>query len=399
MRQSFWQKLKEVSGRDILHVFLFLLAWPLAKLYQKKRQHMWLICENAWEARDNGFWLFRYIRENEPQQDVVYAIKRKSKDYKKVKKLGEVIEYGSFKHWIYYLAAEKNISSQKGGKPNAAVCYFLEVYGLLKNKRYFLQHGIVKDDLPFLHYEHSKITMFVCSTKRETEYVQEAFHYPDGAVKMLGLCRLDGLHDPHKPSKVILVMPTWRGWLSPPSSSEKLGESAERIRQTEYYQKWNEFINGPAMLQLLEEHQLKLVFYMHREMQRFTGLFTSNSKRVLIADDRHYDVQDLLKKADYLVTDYSSVAMDFAYMKKPLLYYQFDYEEFRRRHYPEGYFSYKLDGFGPVCDNIEDALQHIERAAEKNFENEEIYLERHREFFTLYDTCNCKRNYEAILTH
>lgn len=399
MEQGFWQKLKEISANDIMHVLLFLIALPIAKIYKKKRKHMWLICENAWEARDNAYWLYRYISENAPQQDIVYAIKKKSKDYKKVCQLGEVVEYGSFKHWIYYLAAEKNISTQKGGKPNAAVCYFLEVYGFLKNKRYFLQHGIIMNDLPFLHYENSKIGMFVCSTKRETEYVQEKFHYPKNTVKMLGLCRFDRLHEPHEPSRVILVMPTWRSWLSPPSSVVKKGETLEWIQQTEYYKCWNEFINGKEMLKLLEEQKLKLVFYMHREMQRFTELFYSESKRILIADSKHYDVQDLLKKADYLVTDYSSVAMDFAYMKKPLLYYQFDYGKFRQMHYAEGYFRYEVDGFGPVCKSKTEALACVKKAVKRNFENEELYLERHKDFFSLYDTCNCRRNYEAILNN
>ena len=36
-----------------------------------------------------------------------------------------------------------------------------------------------------------------------------------------------------------------------------------------------------------------------------------------------------------MITDYSSVAIDFAYMKKPTLYYQFDEEKFRRGQYAQ----------------------------------------------------------------
>ena len=93
---------------------------------------MWLVCEEYNEARDNGYWLYKYIRKAHPEQDVVYAINKESVDYEKIKNLGEVIQYGSIKHWAYYLAASINISSQKGGKPNAAVCYLLEVYGSFK---------------------------------------------------------------------------------------------------------------------------------------------------------------------------------------------------------------------------------------------------------------------------
>lgn len=40
-----------------------------------------------------------------------------------------------------YLTAKVNISSQKGGKPNYAVCYLLEVYGILRNSRVFYNMG------------------------------------------------------------------------------------------------------------------------------------------------------------------------------------------------------------------------------------------------------------------
>ena len=82
-----------------------------------------------------------------------------------------MIQYGSFRHWIYYLAASKNISSQKMGKPNAAICYVLEVYGILRNKRAFLQHGIITADLSFLYYPHTKMSLFVTSTYDEWKYV------------------------------------------------------------------------------------------------------------------------------------------------------------------------------------------------------------------------------------
>lgn len=53
------------------------------------------------------------------------------------------------------------------------------------------------------------------------------------------------------------------------------------------------------------------------------------------------DVQALLKSAAFLVTDYSSIAFDFAYMYKPMVYFQFDQERFREGQYPSGYFRYE----------------------------------------------------------
>lgn len=334
--------------------------------------------------------------KNVPECDAVYAINPMSEDTKKVVALGKTISYGTLKHWIYYLAAEVNISTQKGGKPNAAVCYFLEVYGLRKNTRVFLQHGIIKDDLPFVHYENAKFAMFVTSTQREYEYVRDNFNYPSGCVQLLGLCRFDHLHTAKTNENQILVMPTWRSWISPPSNGKAEFKGMEEIKKSEYYTGWNAFLSSPELSGLLKKYNKKMIFYQHREMRKFKGLFTSTSQEIVIADDTSYDVQELLMSSAYLITDYSSIAMDFAYMDKPLSYYQFDYEKFRSEQYSEGYFSYEQDGFGPVCYTTSELIKELQRALEDNFEEEEVYLTRKKEFFTLKDTENCKRNYEAI---
>ena len=157
MKQNFFAKLQFVKARDILHLLYFICALPISWGLRSFRNDIWLICEYEKEARDNGFYLFKYLRESHKELDLVYAIDKNCKDYEKVKDLGEVIQYGSLKHWVYYLAAKVNISSQKGGKPNAAVCYLLEVYGILKNVRVFLQHGVIMNDLPYLYYKRTKI--------------------------------------------------------------------------------------------------------------------------------------------------------------------------------------------------------------------------------------------------
>lgn len=405
MKQNFWTKIKEVSIIDIFHIFLFLFALLPAYIYKKTRANIWLICENEQEARDNGYWLYQYICKTHPECDVVYAINPKSKDAKKVKELGQVIPYGTFKHWIYYLAAKVNISTQKGGKPNAAVCYFLEVYGFRKNVRVFLQHGIIMNDLPFCHYENAKFSLFITSTTREYEYVVNNFHYTNGEVQLAGLCRFDDLHDGIGDSKKILVMPTWRGWISPPSNGKGYHNTAD-VKKTEYFSAWESFVTSREMVEILEEYDCQLYFYQHREMQKYKGLFESVHPRIKIVDMDKADVHQLLKEAGFLITDYSSVAMDFAYMNKPLCYYQFDEARFRSEHYERGYFDYLMDGFGPIaetCDKLIDilrlycegaTLQKQNKSSESPYWNQ--YEIRRTEFFDLKDDNNCNRNYEAI---
>ena len=396
MAETFFQKLQRVKPADIGHIFKFLLALPCSVFYRRKRKDMWLICDNENEARDNGYHLFRYIRSHHQETDAVYAISKRSPDRERVEGLGEVVNYGSLRHWIYYLSAKYNISSQKGGKPNAAVCYILEVKGIIRNTRVFLQHGIIKDDMPWLYYNETKMRMFVCSTEREWKYVSEKYGYPDGWVRKLGICRLDELHEMKVKPKQVLLMPTWRSWIATPTSASDEIEDVSDFRSTEYYRGWSEFLCSERLHEILRKYGLKLVFYPHRDMQSFLHYFNIDDENITVAKWPGYDVQELLKESAYLITDYSSIAMDFAYMKKRLMYYQFDYEDFRKGQYPQGYFSYEKDGFGPVVYNADDALTELERAAEEDFANPEEYLSKHDGFFDLYDKNNCERNYQAI---
>lgn len=397
MEQSFLEKIKRVKWADLLHIFKFLLAIPAAFFLRRKRPDLWLLCDTQREARDNAYWLFRYLRREVPQQDAVFAIAYDSPDCERVRQLGEVVDYGSLTHWIYYLAARKNISSQKMGKPNAAVCYILEIYGILKNKRIFLQHGIITADLSFLYYEHTKMRLFVTSTEDEWRYVNDTYHYPKGYVQKLGLCRFDALHDSQADKRQILLMPTWRMYIRNTLTSADEKKRAAQFMETDYYRYWESVLTHPGFKKLLEEKDLHVVFYPHREMERFLSCFHVDSGRIRIAGWPDDDVQTLLKESAYLVTDFSSVAMDFAYMKKPLLYYQFDNKEFRKSHHGAGYFDFAKDGFGPVVTTPDEVVSTLTGAADRGFANEQIYLDRQAAYFDLWDQNNCRRNYEAIL--
>ena len=82
--KTFFKKLKAVSFKDLFHIILFVTAYPIAMIYKRKRKNMWLVCEYKNEARDNGYWFYRYVREKHPEQDIVYAIELQAEDAKKV---------------------------------------------------------------------------------------------------------------------------------------------------------------------------------------------------------------------------------------------------------------------------------------------------------------------------
>lgn len=393
---DFFRKFKYVRFRDILHIFLFLAALPIALIYKCRRRDLWLICDNGNEAADNGFVFFKYLCEKQPQQDCVFAVCKNSPDREKVEAVGKTVNYGSFRHWILYLTAKVNISSQKSGKPNYAVCNLLEVYGFLKNVRVFLQHGIILTDIDFLYYKNTQMSLFTTSTTREYEFVRDNYGYPEGYVKLLGLPRFDELHGAKTDEKQLLIMPTWREWLGNSTFTKNIKKNIAEFPSTEYFKQYSSLINNETLKKLCEDKGIKIKFYLHREAQRFADCFTSNNPNLEICKFPSYRVDELLKSSVFLITDYSSIQTDFAYMKKPICYFQFDYDRFSKEQYRKGYFDYETDGFGPVFESVDEVAEYVLKCAENGFENPQMYKAREDAFFDLYDAENCKRNFEAI---
>ncbi len=392
--KRFLGKFKQISIVDIGHLFLFVLAIIPGSILRQKRSGMWLICEYGQEARDNGYWFYKFVQEKHPEQDIVYAIDSDAEDYQKVKALGECIPYGSFKHWVYYLAAQVNLSSHKGGKPNAAVCYFLEVYGIIKNSRVFLQHGITKDLAELFFYENTKMRLFICGAYPEYEFVKKEFGYPADYVKYTGFARFDSLLAETERKNQILIAPTWRSWLYQ-TSSNPYENTSKGLDTSEYFQTWKSFLENAKLRERLVKDDVEIVFFPHRNMGTLFEAIKSHS-HIRITDWRKDDLQILMKESACMITDYSSTAMDFAYMNKPVIYYHFDYERYRQEHFKEGYFSYERDGFGRVCYEEEALLIETEKLIMNKFGVEKLYLERIERFFPLRDRKNCERIYQEI---
>ena len=395
-RKQFFQRLKFLKIADVLSAFPMLFGFFCSLFLRLAKQNIWLICERKNEARDNGYWFFKYLCENHKEIQAVYAINKKSPDFRKVNSLGKVISFGTLSHWIYYFAAKRNISSQKEGKPNAALCFVLEVYLGFRKNRAYIRHGICKDDQRWVYYDVTKMSLFACSARREYNFVKDRFGYPDGAVKLLGMCRYDHLLMPHEVKRQIIVMPTMREWLRTESQDTLDYEKTLDVSQSEYFTSWNSFLQSKALSELLEANEIQMLFFPHASMQKYIGLFETECERITIASFKEYDVQALLMESSLLITDYSSVFFDFAYMRKPTIYYQFDYDKYRKGQYQEGYFSYQSDGFGPVVSDLESLLKATREACEKGFRIEKEYEKRVRTFFAFFDANNCYRTYNAI---
>lgn len=365
---------------------LYYFLYPICHILYGSKNN-WLICERGDDAQDNGYVFYKFIRENHPEIRITYLIKKNSKDYSKVASIGKVVEFGSFKHFLMMIGCPVKISSHLYGY-SPWICSTL-YYRRHKthHKHIFLQHGVIKNLHEGLFGDVCKsLSLFVCGAKPEYDFIYNEFHYKNDVPQYTGLPRHDLLDD-YKCINQILYMPTWRVKLATVSDEEFL--------QSNFYFNWNSLINNKTINLLCKDNNLKIKFYLHHTLQKFSHLFVGNEV-VDVVSFEEQSVQSLLKESLLLVTDFSSVYFDFAYMKKPMIYFQFDEDTFYDEHYHKGYFDYIRDGFGEVCTTIEDVVSSIASIIDKNFDMENKYQFRTYNYFTLEKGFNRERVFKAI---
>lgn len=393
----FFRKLRDVKLRDLFSVFPMLAALAAVPFKRKKYADTWLIGEADDEARDNGYHFFRYMRTEHPEQPCIYFISKKAHDYPKIAPLGPTVKTGSVRHWLLYLTCRWTISSQKGGKPNAAMCNFLELNHVIKPRFVFLQHGVTKDRNSWLMADKCRFTYLITATVSEQAFVSKAFGYGDGVVHLTGFPRYDSLHGCKTVPNRVLIMPTWRTWLCNNSSKGVTGE--EDLEHSRFMRNWLELLNSPELERIARAHGLELLFYPHRQLQPFMDKFRITNPAVRVVGSEEMDIQDALKSAAAMITDWSSVYFDMFYMEKPVIFYQFDEQEFRAHHYEQGWFDYHDNPFADTHPDAAGVLRELEDAAAAGFTVSERFLAAHGKEFVPYDDHSSQRVYELLITH
>ncbi len=387
---------KELIKNKEVKVIGTRLLYYMYKLFNRKE--IWLISDREDMAKDNGEAFFEYMQNIKNKKIKTYfLIEKNSDDYKRMKKIGKVIKLNTLKHKIYFLMASKIISSHAS---DFVVNAFKddEIYyrDLMTFDFIFLQHGITKDDLSdWLKKYNKNIKLFVTAAKDEYKSIIEGdYYYTENEVKLTGFPRYDKLVD--KKQKKILILPTYRKKLAQWNAKDEMGKTYNpKFKESEYYKFFNKLINDKRILDVVKEKGYVLQFALHPALKHQISDFDKN-ENVQILESVNY--QKEFAENALMITDFSSVAFDFAYLKKPVIYAQFDKEQFFKGHaYEKGYFDYDKDGFGAVCYDYETTVKQIVDTVKNDCKLEKKYLERIKKFYYKVDTDNCKRVYEEIL--
>lgn len=378
------------------------LSWVrLARFITKPfapRGDVWILGEREESARDNSTVLFAYLREKNPDAHIYYVIEKKASMRVNVAKWGNVIDHSSLRHRFLFLHAKVLINSYSIKHMIPATwhpgAYMQQAVWRLEAKRVYLKHGVHLS--PFAVKRANGGYDMVCAVgSRELRELERTTGYTE-QLKLTGLARYDRLFKAREEKKdFILFMPTWRRYLVPKLFSGEQ-EAVAEYQGSVYEQFVTGLLSHKGLSEFLKRSDLELVVVPHHNMAVHINETHPVAENIRVLPAVNADIPNLLRDCRALITDYSSVHFDAAYAGAPVIYAQFDAEDFAALHGASSWFDFRQDGFGPVVRNVNDVASELERYARANFAREDVYESRVVAAFSFSDDRNCERIVRAI---
>ena len=225
-----------------------------------------------------------------------------------------------------------------------------------------------------------KLTYVICSSKNVVPVYSEAFGIDEKKILPLGAPRIDlllaernidelrnafnGIHPECKGKKLILYAPTFR----------ENGDADKRLLDNIDMKKFNDELGD----------EYSLLIKLHPQIN------SSSPVEGAVDVTKGHDIGELTLISDMLITDYSSVCMDFVLLSKPCIFFAFDLEEYEKER--SFYFNYEEYVPGKVAKTFDEIIETI-----KNPRNSEEKLLSFRDFnFDYVDCKNAERIYNRI---
>lgn len=99
---------------------------------------------------------------------------------------------------------------------------------------------------------------------------------------------------------------------------------------------------------------------------------------------KHEDIRELYLIADLLITDYSSVFFDYANLRRPMLFYVYDIDDYRD-HLRGFYFDFEAKAPGPLVKTTDEIVDEIQEIEENGFVPSETTEAFYQKFCYLED--------------
>lgn len=229
---------------------------------------------------------------------------------------------------------------------------------------------------------HKNYTSAVVSSKKAAHIMGEVFGLNDSFFEILGMPRLDNFLDEDKiiatkksiyttypnleNKKIILFAPTYRG-------------TGQKNAYYDYKQ-----LNYQKIYDICEEKDYLFLLKMHPFITKQDEIPIQYKNRIIeLSEYKH--INDLYYITDLLITDYSSNYYEYSLLKKPILFFTYDrenYEVTRGVHH-----SIKDVAPGKVCDTFDDLITAIKND-DFEFYKTTAFIENHFGEGLTNDSCD-----------
>lgn len=396
---------KELTARSKKGDKMAALALKLrAEYFQRKKElaeRIWITFDKLYKAGDNGEYIYDYITARNDGIDIRYLIKEDSPDYSRMLEKGDkLLIWGEKETLLTALCAEAvltthaNIVSYIGFDKNL-IPYICDLFNPVN---ICIQHGLtVQNIAQFQNRLFDNLQLYLCASQREIDNLSRPIYGFDEKewLKLAGIARYDGLHSNDK--RQILITPTWRRDIVNSNVAHVKKEHNDSFKNSEYYRIYNQLINDEELIKAAKKYNYRIIYLLHPATSAQLNDYDQNDYVELLAAASDMSYEKILTESSLMITDYSGVQFDFAYMRKPLLYY---HPATLPPHYDESEaYKYERDAFGPIIDNHEELVNTICDYMKNQCRMKDEYRERADRFFAFKDFDNCKRIYEAICSY
>ena len=358
-----------------------------------------LYMDKIYKGGDSSEYLYRYAMKQKDGIRKYYLLDKESSDYARMKKEGyKPLIRGSLKHRLIFLNSDMIVAS------NSTVCAFndydaaasLPIRGMLHFGVACVQHGMSVQNIAIAQNRlRDNTKLYFCASPYEiTNLSKPVYDYVGyDALKLTGVPRYDGLKN--RAEKILLISPTWRMQSAlPVTKNEGVARDYNpNFKETSYYRVYNGLINDPKLLEAAKKYGYRIQYVLHPIVSPQVDDFEKNDYVEIIPAIGDMSYEKLFCEAALMVTDFSGVQFDFAYMRKPVVYL---HHKDIPKHYEEGIFHYDTMGFGEICESNEELIGVLCRYMEKNCEMPEKYRKRADDFFQYSDHKNCERIYPIL---
>lgn len=347
--------------------------YPLMRLLpiQKKTA----VYESFWgrEFSDNPKAILEYVQDNRPDIKNVVFVKNTLKDYSDIN--AKIYRKNSFMYFYtlaraQYFFNNVNFPDHYNKRKNAIEVQTM--HGTPLKKLGFDNPGEIKDSAKKGFIErNSRWDYLTVPSDYVAEIAQSAYLFNKTFLNV-GYPRNDSLFIPTTKNeknsilekynlpldkKIIFYAPTWRS----------KGKYAMPIDLIEMKEKFSD-----EYIFVIKLHHFSIPSYSLEGLEDFAIDLSNQS-----------DIRDLYKVSDMMITDYSSVMFDYALLKKPMLFYAYDYDNYKD-NLRELYFDFEKEAPGAFIRNTESLISEIQDI-DKYFEKYQNKIKAFDDKFIQYD--------------